>query len=140
MLMFPEGTTTNGQVLIKFKPGAFLAGVPVQPVLLHYPNKIDAVRWTWKGVSWLQCLWYTAAQFYSNVTVEFLPVYKPSQEEKENPDLFADNVQKLMAKALGVLATDYIMEGLFPVTKLGGLSLPLECPSRETLKLLKSQG
>ncbi|XP_060720278.1 lysophospholipid acyltransferase LPCAT4 [Tachysurus vachellii] len=140
MLMFPEGTTTNGQVLIKFKPGAFLAGVPVQPVLLHYPNKIDAVRWTWKGVSWLHCLWYTAAQFYSNVTVEFLPVYKPSQDEKENPDLFADNVQKLMAKALGVLATDYIMEGLFPVTKLGGLSLPLECPSRETLKLLKSQG
>ncbi|KAK3523458.1 hypothetical protein QTP86_033606 [Hemibagrus guttatus] len=140
MLMFPEGTTTNGQVLIKFKPGAFLAGVPVQPVLLHYPNKIDTVRWTWKGTSWLDCLWYTAAQFYSNVTVEFLPVYTPSQEEKENPDLFADNVQKLMAKALGVPATDYVMEGLFPCTKLGGLSLPLECPSRETLKLFKSQG
>ncbi|KAG7314100.1 hypothetical protein KOW79_022596 [Hemibagrus wyckioides] len=140
MLMFPEGTTTNGRVLIKFKPGAFLAGVPVQPVLLHYPNKTDTVRWTWKGASWLDCLWYTAAQFHSNVTVEFLPVYTPSQEEKENPDLFADNVQKLMAKALGVPATDYVMEGLFPVTKLGGLSLPLECPSRETLKLLKIQG
>lgn len=140
MLMFPEGTTTNGRVLIKFKPGAFLAGVPVQPVLLHYPNKIDTVRWTWKGVSWLDCLWYTAAQFYTNVTVEFLPVYTPSQEEKENPELFADNVQKLMAKVLGVPATDYVMEGLFPVTKLGGLSLPLESPSRETLKILKCQG
>ncbi|KAF5901907.1 lysophospholipid acyltransferase LPCAT4, partial [Clarias magur] len=140
MLMFPEGTTTNGQVLIKFKPGAFLAGVPVQPVLLHYPNKIDTVRWTWKGASWLDCFWYTSAQLYSNVTVEFLPVYTPSQEEKENPELFADNVQKLMANVLGVPATDYVMEGLVPVTKLGGLSLPLESPSRETQKMLKDQG
>uniref|UniRef100_A0A4W4EJD9 EF-hand domain-containing protein n=1 Tax=Electrophorus electricus TaxID=8005 RepID=A0A4W4EJD9_ELEEL len=139
MLMFPEGTTTNGQALIKFKPGAFLAGVPVQPVLLRYPNR-DTVRWTWKGISWLQCLWYTASQLYSNVTVEFLPVYMPSLEEKVNPDLYADNVQKLMAKTLGVPATSYVMEGSFPVTKLGGLSLPLEPPAGETLKMLRCQG
>ncbi|XP_076846850.1 lysophospholipid acyltransferase LPCAT4 [Brachyhypopomus gauderio] len=140
MLMFPEGTTTNGQALIKFKPGAFLAGVPVQPVLLRYPNRVDTVRWTWKGISWLQCLWYTASQLYSNVTVEFLPVYKPSTEEKDNPDLYADNVQKLMAKALGVPATNYVMEGSFPVTKMGGLSLPLEPPAGESLKMLKREG
>ena len=29
--MFPEGTTTNGSGLMKFKKGAFLAEVPVQP-------------------------------------------------------------------------------------------------------------
>uniref|UniRef100_A0A7N6A8U1 Phospholipid/glycerol acyltransferase domain-containing protein n=1 Tax=Anabas testudineus TaxID=64144 RepID=A0A7N6A8U1_ANATE len=112
MLMFPEGTTTNGQALIKFKPGAFLAGVPVQPVLLRYPNKL------------------------------FLPVYNPSQEEKDDPNLYADNVQKLMAKALGVPATDYVMEGRIPVSKLGGLSLPveLESPPRETLSLLYKNG
>ncbi|TRY65513.1 hypothetical protein DNTS_021735 [Danionella cerebrum] len=98
MLMFPEGTTTSGRSLIKFKPGAFLAGVPVQPVLLHYPNNPDTVRWTWKGISWLGTLWYTAAQIYSNVTVEFLPVYNPSEEEKQNPEFYAENVQKLMAR------------------------------------------
>ncbi|XP_030635306.1 lysophospholipid acyltransferase LPCAT4 [Chanos chanos] len=140
MLMFPEGTTTNGRALIKFKPGAFLAGVPVQPVLLHYPNKLDTVRWTWKGTTWVQSLWHTTSQFYTNVTVEFLPVYTPSEEEKENPELYADNVQKLMAKALGVPATDYVMEGRYPVNKLGGLSLPLESPARETLKKLNNNG
>ncbi|XP_057193595.1 lysophospholipid acyltransferase LPCAT4-like [Triplophysa rosa] len=98
MLMFPEGTTTNGRVLIKFKPGAFLAGVPVQPVLLHYPNNSDTVRWTWKGTTWFEALWHTMSQLYTSVTVEFLPVYTPSEEEKENPDLYAENVQKLMAK------------------------------------------
>lgn len=32
------------------------------------------------------------------VVLQFLPVYNPSQEEKNNPNLYADNVQKLMAK------------------------------------------
>ncbi|XP_049424910.1 lysophospholipid acyltransferase LPCAT4 [Epinephelus fuscoguttatus] len=140
MLMFPEGTTTNGSALIKFKPGAFLAGVPVQPVLLHYPNKLDTVRWTYKGTTWVESLWHTTSQFYTNSTIEFLPVYNPSQEEKNDPNLYADNVQKLMAKALGVPATDYVMEGRVPVSKLGGLSVPLESPARETLSLLHRNG
>ncbi|XP_028261633.1 lysophospholipid acyltransferase LPCAT4 isoform X2 [Parambassis ranga] len=140
MLMFPEGTTTNGHALIKFKPGAFLAGVPVQPVLLRYPNKLDTVRWTYKGTTWIEALWHTCSQFYTNMTVEFLPVYTPSQEEKDNPNLYADNVQKLMAEALGIPATDYVMEGGVPVSKLGGLSLPLESPARETLSLLHRNG
>ncbi|CAJ1085895.1 lysophospholipid acyltransferase LPCAT4 [Xyrichtys novacula] len=140
MLMFPEGTTTNGSALIKFKPGAFLAGVPVQPVLLRYPNKLDTVRWSYKGTTWIEALWHTTSQFYTNMTIEFLPVYTPSQEEKKDPNLYADNIQKLMAKALGIPATDYVMEGGVPVSKLGGLTLPLESPARETLSLLHKHG
>lgn len=30
--------------------------------------------------------------------LQFLPVYKPSEEEKNDPNLYADNVQRLMAK------------------------------------------
>uniref|UniRef100_A0A672G4J2 Lysophosphatidylcholine acyltransferase 4 n=1 Tax=Salarias fasciatus TaxID=181472 RepID=A0A672G4J2_SALFA len=134
MLMFPEGTTTNGRALIKFKPGAFLAGVPVQPVLLRYPNRLVSGGLT--PGAWLETLWHTTTQLHTNMTVEFLPVYNPSEEEKNDPNLYADNVQKLMAKALGVPATDYVMEGGVPVSKLGGLSLPLESPARETLSLL----
>ncbi|XP_068444497.1 lysophospholipid acyltransferase LPCAT4 [Clinocottus analis] len=140
MLMFPEGTTTNGSALIKFKPGAFLAGLPVQPVLLRYPNKPDTVRWTYKGTSWKQAVWHTTSQLYTRVTIEFLPVYSPSQEEKDDPNLYADNVQKLMAKALGIPSTAYVMEGRVPVEKLGGLSLPLESPARKALKLLRGGG
>lgn len=36
MLLFPEGTTTNGRYLLPFKSGAFLAGCPLQPVILQY--------------------------------------------------------------------------------------------------------
>merc|ERR1712176_894077 len=36
VLIFPEGTTTNGLSLLRFKSGGFLAGAPVQPVVLTY--------------------------------------------------------------------------------------------------------
>lgn len=31
-----QGTTSNGTSLLPFKTGAFLAGVPVQPVIIKY--------------------------------------------------------------------------------------------------------
>lgn len=51
ILIFPEGTCTNRSCLITFKPGAFYPGVPVQPVCIRYPNKLDTVTWTWEGPS-----------------------------------------------------------------------------------------
>uniref|UniRef100_A0A4W5MU78 Lysophosphatidylcholine acyltransferase 4 n=1 Tax=Hucho hucho TaxID=62062 RepID=A0A4W5MU78_9TELE len=126
MLMFPEGTTTNGTTLIKFKPGAFLAGVPVQPVLLHYPNKLDTVRWTHRGTTWVEALWHTCSQLYTNVTVEYLPVYTPSQAEKDDPNLLWTFPTVWHVVTLGIPATDHVMEG--------------QPPARETLSLLHKDG
>jgi len=49
VMIFPEGTCTNRSCLITFKSGAFYPGVPVQPVCIRYPNKLDTVTWTWEG-------------------------------------------------------------------------------------------
>ncbi|TMS18579.1 Lysophosphatidylcholine acyltransferase 1 [Larimichthys crocea] len=76
IMIFPEGTCTNRSGLILYKAGAFIPGLPVQPVVLRYQNKL------------------------------YLPVYTPSDEERENPALFASNVRKLMAKALEAPLTD----------------------------------
>uniref|UniRef100_A0A3Q3BV95 Lysophosphatidylcholine acyltransferase 4 n=1 Tax=Haplochromis burtoni TaxID=8153 RepID=A0A3Q3BV95_HAPBU len=113
ILMFPEGTTTNGRCLLRFKTGAFVPGVPVQPVVLHYPNELVNAVNTQINV----CLF---------IVLQFLPVYTPSEEEKKNSRLFAGNVQKVMASALGVPASDYVMAGRIPVSKLNDLSVPLE--------------
>ncbi|ENN79790.1 hypothetical protein YQE_03846, partial [Dendroctonus ponderosae] len=51
ILIFPEGTCTNRSCLISFKNGAFYPGVPIQPVCIRYPNKLDTVTWTWEGPS-----------------------------------------------------------------------------------------
>ena len=36
LLIFPEGTTTNGKQILQLRTGAFVAGLPVRPVLLRY--------------------------------------------------------------------------------------------------------
>jgi lysophosphatidylcholine acyltransferase/lyso-PAF acetyltransferase len=48
----PEGTTTNGDYLLPFKTGAFLAKAPVQPVILRYPYRRFSPAWdSMDGVS-----------------------------------------------------------------------------------------
>ncbi|PNI63949.1 LPCAT2 isoform 7, partial [Pan troglodytes] len=70
ILVFPEGTCTNRSCLITFKPGAFIPGVPVQPVLLRYPNKLDTVTWTWQGYTFIQLCMLTFCQLFTKVEVE----------------------------------------------------------------------
>ena len=43
VLIYPEGTTTNRGVLLKFKPGAFYPKLPVQPVIIKYNNQVVRV-------------------------------------------------------------------------------------------------
>ena len=45
--------------------------------------------------------------------MEFLPVYTPSPEEKAKPELYAKNVQMVMAEALGVPAMDISYAGYY---------------------------
>ena len=42
------------------------------------------------------CQWNTKAE------IEYLPPYTPSQEEKEDPGLFADNVRNMMSEKMGI--------------------------------------
>ncbi|XP_065160949.1 lysophosphatidylcholine acyltransferase-like isoform X1 [Atheta coriaria] len=124
ILIFPEGTCTNRSCLITFKPGAFYPGVPIQPVCIRYPNKLDTVTWTWEGPSALKLLWLTLTQVHSYCEIEFLPVYNPSEEEKKDPKLFANNVRDVMAKALGVPVLDYTYDDCKLMAKAKEMNLP----------------
>ena len=58
----------------------------LQLIIFRYPNEVDTVTWTWNqshGAN--SVLWLTLAQPFSRASVEFLPVYTPSSEEKEDP-------------------------------------------------------
>lgn len=122
VLIFPEGTTTNRSCLISFKPGAFYPGLPVQPLIIRYPNKMDTVTWTWDGPGALKILWQTLLQPHTYVEIEFLPVYNPSEDERQDPKLFARNVRRLMAKELGVPTLDYTYQDCQLVSKAKKLS------------------
>uniref|UniRef100_A0A3B4YCD9 Lysophosphatidylcholine acyltransferase 1 n=1 Tax=Seriola lalandi dorsalis TaxID=1841481 RepID=A0A3B4YCD9_SERLL len=133
IMIFPEGTCTNRSCLITFKPGAFIPAVPVQPVVIRYPNKLDSITWTWQG---------PGALINTNflLTPQFLPIYTPSEEEKKNPALFAINVRRVMAKALGVPITDYSFEDCQLAMAEGQLRLPVDTCLLEFAKLVRRLG
>jgi len=114
-LIFPEGTTSNRKALMSFKPGGFLPGQTVQPVLIRYhllPQR-DTVSWTWdQPHGFLTCFLFTACHLKTDVELEFLSPYKPSPEEVSDPVLFASNVRAVMAKSLGVDLCDLSFEDI----------------------------
>ncbi|KAL6212935.1 hypothetical protein ACLB2K_018150 [Fragaria x ananassa] len=95
IMLFPEGTTTNGDFLLPFKTGAFLAKAPVLPVILRYPYQRFSPAWD--SISGVRHVIFLLCQFVNHIEVTRLPVYYPSQEEKDDPKLYADNVRRLMA-------------------------------------------
>ena len=92
--IFPEGTTTNGQHLLKFRTGAFVGGGPVAPVLIRY--RYEWFSPTYETVRTPAYLFAILSQFANRVEYYRLPVYHPSAEEKADPRLYAKNVHQLM--------------------------------------------
>uniref|UniRef100_A0A671W6K7 Lysophosphatidylcholine acyltransferase 2 n=1 Tax=Sparus aurata TaxID=8175 RepID=A0A671W6K7_SPAAU len=132
VLIFPEGTCTNRTCLITFKQGAFIPGVPVQPVIMRYPNKMDTVTWTWQGF-----IFFTFALPIPSArsVFQFLPPHVPTEEEKKTPSLFASRVRASMAHALGVPVTDHTYEDCRLMISAGELTLPMEAGLVEFTKI-----
>lgn len=112
-LIFPEGTTSNRKALMSFKPGGFLPGKTVQPLLIRYKNKHDTVSWTWdQPHGFALCFLYTLCQWNNTAELHFLDPYVPSDEEVKDPVLFANNVRKVMAEALDIPICDMTFEDI----------------------------
>ncbi|XP_072530879.1 lysophosphatidylcholine acyltransferase 1 isoform X1 [Salminus brasiliensis] len=140
IMIFPEGTCTNRSCLIAFKPGAFIPGVPVQPVVLRYPNETDTISWTWQGPGAFKILWLTLCQLHNSIEIEYLPTYTPSEEEKRDPALFASNVRHIMAKALQLPIIDYSFEDCQLAMAKGPLCLPGHTCLLEFSRLVRRLG
>lgn len=105
VLLFPEGTTTNGRSLIAFKLGAFVPGFPVQPVVIRYPFVHFDV--SWGDISLSNVMFRMLTQFSNSMEVEYLPVVYPSAREAQHPAEFAERVREVMAQALCVPVTEH---------------------------------
>ncbi|GMJ15389.1 LYSOPHOSPHATIDYLETHANOLAMINE ACYLTRANSFERASE1 [Hibiscus trionum] len=104
MMLFPEGTTTNGDYLLPFKTGAFLAGAPVVPVILRYPYKRFSPAWD--SITGVRHVILLLCQFVNHMEVIHLPSYCPSQQEKDDPKQYANNVRRLMATEGNLILSD----------------------------------
>jgi len=99
----PEGTTTNGHVLIHFLTGAFRPGQPVLPIATEMPYSPS-----WGYDPSFSCVNMTyhilglMSQPWNRLTVHHLAVYEPSEAEKNDAQLFANNVREQIAKVINV--------------------------------------
>ena len=78
-------------MLLKFRTGAFAAGLPVQPVAIIYPPT----------AGWVQSLAGNMLHVFGRaclpIRVVLLPVHQPTAAERADPQLFASNVQDAIA-------------------------------------------
>lgn len=140
VVIFPEGTCTNRSCLIGFKPGGFYPGVPVQPVCVRYPNKLDTITWTWDGPEAFKVLWYTLCQFHNYVEIEFLPVHVPNEDEVKDARLFAENVRRRMAICLDCAVTNHSYDDCRLMLRAAKLNIPASKGIIELHKMHKSLG
>ena len=107
--MFPEGTTTNGKYILKFKRGAFYALLPVKPQIILVDDDLNysiAVGVSSTGYNYLRSLCY----FGARLRLVELPVIKPtefmwnnySDLGKEKWEIFAEVTRKIMCEISGL--------------------------------------
>lgn len=119
VLLFPEGTTTNGRVVISFQLGAFIPGFPIQPVIVRYPHVHFDQSWGHISVGRLMFRMFT--QFHNFMEVEYLPVVSPPDDQKENAVNFAERTSNAIASALNVVQTCHSYGDLMLLTRASQL-------------------
>lgn len=118
LLIWPEGTTSNGRGLKDFKSGSFVPGVAVRPVVIKYTGDWDPSNVNFReatgeersangdsspgSVDYGDAQW--AQQFLGHIihscTVLVCRPYHPSAAEIADPELYKANVKELMRQRL----------------------------------------
>ncbi|XP_020572118.1 lysophospholipid acyltransferase LPEAT2 [Phalaenopsis equestris] len=113
LLLFPEGTTTNGRFLISFQHGAFIPSLPIQPVVVRYP--FVHFDQSWGHISLAKLMFKMFTQFQNFMEVEYLPVIFPYEEETASH--LSKRTSYVMGKALNVIQTSHAYGDLMLLTK-----------------------
>ncbi|RAL46244.1 hypothetical protein DM860_016677 [Cuscuta australis] len=115
VLLFPEGTTTNGRAIISFQLGAFIPGFPIQPVIVRYPYvHFDQ---SWGNISLSKLMFRMFTQFHNFIEVEYLPIVSPLENQKESASHFAQRTGHIIASALNVVQTSHSYADALLLTK-----------------------
>ena len=102
LIIFPEGTTSNGSCLLPFKRGGFLQGVhQVHPVVVRYPNMVDCTTWTEGNSGYKEATMVTMramATLFTRAEVEIMPAVMPEGD----PVMFGQLVREAMGERVGL--------------------------------------
>jgi 1-acyl-sn-glycerol-3-phosphate acyltransferase len=126
LVVFPEGTTSSCATILSFQIGAFVPGVPVQPLLLHYscgagstlarllslvgvrvpPSAHGVDPAMTPDLSSVTSLLRLLLLPSVTLTATYLPVVRPTEAERADPGLYAARVRQAMVLASGRVPVD----------------------------------
>jgi lysophosphatidylcholine acyltransferase / lyso-PAF acetyltransferase len=95
----PEGMTSNGKQLLRFRTGAFIYAAPVLPVCISYKWRHLNPAWTICNEPWHVLRMLT--QFVNTAHIKILPAHHPNANEVAQPTTFAANVRQSMVRCAG---------------------------------------
>ena len=105
LVVFPEGTTTNGKYILKFKKGAFYSLLPIKPQLILLDDDLNysvAIGVSSTAFNYFRSLCYLGCKMY----LCELPVIKPTDYMWENYsdlgsekwEIYAEVTRKIMCE------------------------------------------
>ena len=105
LAMFPEGTTSNGTHLVHFRHGAFVPGKPIVPIVFRFPIWFKDPSSSSFPI--MHSFMLHMCMPFSSMVVEYLDVYRPSEEEKLDADLYSLNVKRFILSKSHLKHSDY---------------------------------
>lgn len=103
VLLFPEGTTTNGEALLQFQKQAFLTPYKVQPMLIRYSLPIVPPGWntvSYTSQSYYEYIWQLISLPFCIIYVDAIQSISMEAEGKADIDTFTTNAQIIFANHL----------------------------------------
>jgi 1-acyl-sn-glycerol-3-phosphate acyltransferase len=109
--VFAEGTTSNGQSLLEFKKGAFMAERAVTPVVIKYEG--DMLDNSYDVIPFLPFFILHMSSFNFNAVIYELPAFIPNEylykkaasTGKERWQVFSESVRDIMSKGASLKLT-----------------------------------
>ena len=122
--IYPEGGTSNGTQLLRFKKGAFVGLKSVQPQITQYFSQSVEIE-TCVG-SVLDFLPFQATNLWISGTIKTLPVFEPNdyffkhhqKEGEEKWETYARVVRSIMAENSHLTLSEYSIEDKYDYKKI----------------------
>ena len=114
--VYPEGGTSNGQQIIKFKKGAFIGLKSIQPLIYKYDTlglDIECCI-----INLYDFIPFVASNLWLRINVKKLPVFEPNEyffkhhqkEGEEKWEAYARVLRTIMADNSHLTLSDYSIE------------------------------
>jgi len=124
LIIYPEGGTTNGSCLVKFKKGAFSGLRSVKPLIFKYKYKYFNIENSVLNFVAMTAL--MATNFYGELTISEMPVFMPneyffkhhSREGEEKWETYARVMRDLMALESGLEISELAIEEKYKYKEL----------------------